>query len=207
MTDPGVMQDRCGFGFEVGGDHRFCEVFNGAFSHFAGFKKKMHTDHDLKKMNGSTTNTCMILISMYYGSGPGNPLSATVGFSWLKVVTDLFEVGPGNTVENGTLLPPPLIVGFSVTGTTTTLIFHLSSPLSVYGILLKLPHFLLPRAIVHLYQPESSHLVSFLGNVAIKHMSCIIGGPSSEQAMRKIRGDRPLVKPWRRVENDWTRLL
>ncbi|THU77323.1 hypothetical protein K435DRAFT_786774, partial [Dendrothele bispora CBS 962.96] len=112
-------------------------------------------------------------------------------------VTDLFEVGPGNTVENGTLVPPPLIMEFSVTGTTTTLIFHLSSPLSVYGILLKPPHSLLPRATVHLYQPGSSHLVSFLSNVAIEHMSCIIGGPSSENAM--VQG---VISPRQRSRRD-----
>ncbi|THU88043.1 hypothetical protein K435DRAFT_782214 [Dendrothele bispora CBS 962.96] len=139
----------------------------------------MHTDHDLKKTNGSTTNTRMVLISI--GSGPGNPLSAAVGFPWPKAVTDLFEVKTGNTVENGTLIPPPLILN-------TTTIFHLSSSLSVYGILLKPPRdSLLPRAIVHLYQPESSHrVVSFLGNVAIERMPCIIGGPSEKAIIQGV---------------------
>lgn len=31
-SDIGVMQDLCGFGFEVGGDKRFCEIFTGTYA-------------------------------------------------------------------------------------------------------------------------------------------------------------------------------
>ncbi|KAJ3996675.1 hypothetical protein F5050DRAFT_1757488, partial [Lentinula boryana] len=51
-------------------------------------------------------------MNYYYGSSPGNPLSATTGYPWVKAIADLFEVGPHHTVANGTPVPPPLIVGF-----------------------------------------------------------------------------------------------
>ena len=52
-------------------------------------------------------------LNYYYGSGPGNPISAATGYPWVKAVSDLFAVGPGNTVGNGTLVPPALIMGFT----------------------------------------------------------------------------------------------
>lgn len=47
-------------------------------------------------------------------SGPGNPFSATTGIPWVKAVTDLFAAGPGAAPNGGNLVPPPLVMGFSV---------------------------------------------------------------------------------------------
>ncbi|THU89422.1 phosphoglycerate mutase-like protein [Dendrothele bispora CBS 962.96] len=157
-TDIGVMQDLCGFGFEVSGDHRFCDIFTE--NEWLDYEYA----HDL---------------NYYYGSGPGNPLSATVGFPWLKAVTDLFEVGPGNTVKNGTLVPPPLIMGFTHDNNIPPLISALGLWNSSQASPLPITH----RPPLPAREFRSSHLVSFLGNVAIERMSCVIGGPTSEQAM------------------------
>ncbi|KAK7443232.1 hypothetical protein VKT23_015830 [Stygiomarasmius scandens] len=154
-TDIGVMQDLCGFGFEVSGEHRFCDIFTE--TEWLDYEYA----HDL---------------NYFYGSGPGNPLSATVGHPWLKAVTDLFVVGPGNTVDNGTLIPPPLIMGFTHDNNIPPLI----SALGLWNSsLLPITH----RPPLPARQFRSSHLVSFLGNVALERMTCNIGGPSSAQAM------------------------
>lgn len=47
-------------------------------------------------------------------SGPGNPFSATVGYPWLKAITDLFSSGPNRTQEGESFAPPPLIMSFTV---------------------------------------------------------------------------------------------
>ncbi|KAF5350314.1 hypothetical protein D9758_012812 [Tetrapyrgos nigripes] len=154
-TDIGVMQDLCGFGYEVSGDHRFCDIFTE--NEWLDYEYA----HDL---------------NYYYGSGPGNPLSATVGYPWVKAIADIFNVGPGKMVENGTLIPPPLIMGFSHDNNVPPLISALglwnssdTSPLPVTR-----------RESNH--QFRSSHLVSFLGNVALERMTCVIDGPSTSDA-------------------------
>jgi len=191
-TDIGVMQDLCGFGFEVSGEHRFCDIFTGAsiYSFMGNLKLRDSSFQETEWLDYEYAHD----LNYFYGSGPGNPLSATVGHPWLKAVTDLFVVGPGNTVDNGTLIPPPLIMGFTV---------HLLLVLHIYCILkITLQHdnnipplisalglwnsSLLPithRPPLLARQFRSSHLVSFLGNVALERMTCNIGGPSSAQAM------------------------
>ncbi len=47
-------------------------------------------------------------------AGPGNPFAATVGFPWVKAVSDLFVLGPGKTTPGGNITPPALIMGFTV---------------------------------------------------------------------------------------------
>ena len=51
---------------------------------------------------------------LFLSSGPGNPFSATVGYPWLKAITDLFASGPNTTASEGNFVPPPLIMGFTV---------------------------------------------------------------------------------------------
>ncbi|KAJ3010023.1 hypothetical protein NUW54_g2610 [Trametes sanguinea] len=79
-SDIAVMQDLCGFQAEIDGDIRFCDIF--AESEWLDYEYA----HDL---------------NYYYGSGPGNPLSATVGYPWLQAVTELFLHGPDNTENDG----------------------------------------------------------------------------------------------------------
>ncbi|KAK7062821.1 hypothetical protein VNI00_000316 [Paramarasmius palmivorus] len=160
-TDIGVMQDLCGFGFEVSGERRFCQVFED--SEWLDYEYA----HDL---------------NYYYGSGPGNPISAATGYPWVKAVTDLFVAGPGNTVKNGTLTPPPLIMTFTHDNNIPPIISALGLwnstttredeedmiyPLQVTERVTD------PRRHFH-----SSYLVSFLGNVALERMTCSIGGPT-----------------------------
>lgn len=102
-TDIGVMQDLCGFLDEVNGDTRFCPVFEE--SEWLNYEYA----HDL---------------NYYYGSGPGNPFSATTGYPWVKAVTDIFKQGPTQTSSANTFQPPNLIMGFTV---NTTLSARLKS--------------------------------------------------------------------------------
>ena len=49
-----------------------------------------------------------------FRSGPGNPFSATVGFGWLKAITDIFSAGPSSPAPGGNFTPPPLVMSFTV---------------------------------------------------------------------------------------------
>ncbi|KAF9443372.1 phosphoglycerate mutase-like protein [Macrolepiota fuliginosa MF-IS2] len=144
-NDIGVMQDLCGFGFEVSGEHRFCDAFTE--NEWLDYEYA----HDL---------------NYYYGSGPGNPLSATVGHPWVKAISDIFAVGPGNAIQNGTLIPPPLIMGFTHDNNVPPLI-------SALGLWNSSKSFPLPiTKLESNRQFRSSNLVSFLGNVALERMTC-----------------------------------
>ncbi|KAF9269467.1 phosphoglycerate mutase-like protein [Marasmius fiardii PR-910] len=167
-SDIGVMQDLCGFGFEVGGDKRFCDVFQE--SEWLDYEYA----HDL---------------NYYYGSGPGNPVSAAVGYPWVKAIADLFAAGPGNTVTNGTLTPPSLIMTFTHDNNIPPIISALGLWNSSTGsgedkeTIYPLPvnkRIDDPRRMFH-----SSYLVSFYGNVALERMTCIIGGPNLEEQRKK----------------------
>ncbi|KAK0203001.1 phosphoglycerate mutase-like protein [Desarmillaria ectypa] len=146
-TDVGVMGDLCGFLYEVSGDRRFCDVFEE--SEWLDYEYA----HDL---------------NYYYGSGPGNALSATVGYSWVKAISDLFEVGPNKTVQGGTVVPPPLIMGFSHDNNLAPIISALglwnTSDSGIYP-LSKSQH-----------RPDrtfrSSYLVAFRGYVALERLTC-----------------------------------
>jgi acid phosphatase len=48
-------------------------------------------------------------LNYYYGSGPGNPYSATTGYPWVKALTDIFSGTSGAGYQ-----PPSLIMGFTV---------------------------------------------------------------------------------------------
>ncbi|KAL0578341.1 hypothetical protein V5O48_003655 [Marasmius crinis-equi] len=161
--DIGVMQDLCGFQVEVSGDRRFCDVFEEP--EWLNYEYA----HDL---------------NYYYGSGPGNPISAATGYPWVKAISDLFAVGPGNTVENGTLVPPPLIMTFSHDNNIPPIIAALglwNSSTSKHGeeniyplpITRRVDD---PRRMFH-----SSYLVSFFGNVALERMSCDVNGPTEKE--------------------------
>ncbi|KAI3613264.1 histidine acid [Moniliophthora roreri] len=161
-TDIGVMQDLCGFGYEVGGERRFCQIFEE--SEWLDYEYA----HDL---------------NYYYGSGPGNPISAATGYPWVKAITDLFAAGPGTAaVENGTLTPPPLIVTFTHDNNIPPIISALglwnstTTCADEEETIYPLPvtqRFTDPRRTF-----RSSFLVSFLGNVALERMTCSIGGPT-----------------------------
>ncbi|KAI0746699.1 phosphoglycerate mutase-like protein [Daedaleopsis nitida] len=147
-ADIGVMQDLCGFQAEVSGDTRFCEVFED--SEWLDYEYA----HDL---------------NYYYGSGPGNPFSATTGVPWVKAVADLFVAGPGATRNGGNFVPPALVMSFthdnnlpsivSALGLWNTSVLPDVYPLSTKG---PNPH----RAF------RSSYLVSFRGYVSLERLSC-----------------------------------
>ncbi|KAF4599091.1 hypothetical protein EYR40_006180 [Pleurotus pulmonarius] len=91
-VDVGIMQDLCGFSAEINGDTRFCNIFEPP--EWLDYEYA----HDL---------------NYYYGSGPGNPFSATVGFPWVKAITDIFVAGPNRSPTGASATPPPLIMGFT----------------------------------------------------------------------------------------------
>ncbi|OBZ78367.1 Acid phosphatase PHO1 [Grifola frondosa] len=132
-SDVGIMQDLCGFQAEISGDTRFCDVF-----HPSEWEDYEYADD----------------LNYYYGSGPGNPFSATVGFPWVKAVTDLFVLGPNAAPVNSTFVPPSDHELYRV------------YPLSVTA----------PDARRHF---RSSYLVSFRGYVALEKLSCDRDGPPS----------------------------
>ncbi|KAG7444365.1 phosphoglycerate mutase-like protein [Guyanagaster necrorhizus] len=152
-TDVGVMGDLCGFLYEVSGDRRFCDVFEE--SEWLDYEYA----HDL---------------NYYYGSGPGNALSATVGYSWVKAISDLFEVGPNNTVEGGTVVPPPLIMGFTHDNNLPPIISALglwnTSNSGIY------PLSKTQRRPDRMFR--SSYLVAFRGYVALERLACSTGNSS-----------------------------
>ncbi|KAJ4466269.1 phosphoglycerate mutase-like protein [Lentinula aciculospora] len=143
-TDVGVMQDLCGFGFEIGGDKRFCDIF---------------TDEEWLDYEYAAD------LNYYYGSGPGNPFSAVTGYPWIKAIVDLFEAGPNHSVTNGTLTPPPLIMGFSHDNNLPPLI-------SALGLWNDTVLSLTQRDRHPLRQFRSGHLVAFRGYLALERLSC-----------------------------------
>ncbi|KAG7095621.1 hypothetical protein E1B28_006345 [Marasmius oreades] len=167
-SDIGVMQDLCGFGFEVSGDKRFCDIFQEA--EWLDYEYA----HDL---------------NYYYGAGPGNPISATTGYPWVKAISDLFAVGPGETVENGTLIPPPLIMTFTHDNNIPPIISALGLWNSTTGSSEK-EETIYPLPITKRVDDprrmfRSSYLVSFFGNIALERMKCVIGGPTLEEQREK----------------------
>ncbi|KAI0366019.1 phosphoglycerate mutase-like protein [Pilatotrama ljubarskyi] len=161
-SDIGVMQDLCGFQAEVNGDTRFCEIFEE--SEWEDYEYA----HDL---------------NYYYGSGPGNPFSATVGFPWLKAVTALFS-SPSNTSQaQGAFVPPPLIMSFTHDNNLPPVVsalgvWNTSDASGVYPLSTKGPD---PRRTF-----RSSYLVSFRGYVALERVSCDSRPPPS--AVQHIAG-------------------
>ncbi|KAJ6531348.1 phosphoglycerate mutase-like protein [Mycena capillaripes] len=149
-TDIGVMQDLCGFQAEVNADTRFCDVFED--SEWLDYEYA----HDL---------------NYYYGSGPGNPFSATVGFPWVKAVSDLFALGPGETTPGGNITPPALIMGFTHDNNLPPVIsalglWNTSRTPGVYPLSLTTPN--------PLHQFRASYVVAFRGYVALERLSCSV---------------------------------
>ncbi|RPD65418.1 phosphoglycerate mutase-like protein [Lentinus tigrinus ALCF2SS1-7] len=149
-TDIGVMQDLCGFQAEVNGDTRFCDIFTE--SEWLDYEYA----HDL---------------NYYYGSGPGNPFSATTGYPWVKAITELFVTGPNDATESSgsNFVPPPLIMSFTHDNNLPPAVSALglwnTSELSgVYPLSAKSPN--------RRRTFRSSYLVSFRGYVALERLSC-----------------------------------
>ncbi|TCD61551.1 hypothetical protein EIP91_008263 [Steccherinum ochraceum] len=163
-TDVGVMQDLCGWSSEIDGDLDFCRAFE------ADEWRDYEYAHDL---------------NYYYGSGPGNPVAATVGWPWLKAVTDLFQAGPGKTVANGTLTPPPLIMTFTHDNNLPPVMAALgawNSTVTLPG----QPETIYPLPIMHRVenparQFHASYIVSFTGNLALERMTCVVNGPTLQE--------------------------
>ncbi|KAJ3929997.1 MAG: phosphoglycerate mutase-like protein [Lentinula lateritia] len=153
-TDIGVMQDLCGFGFEINGDRRFCDIFT-----------------DEEWLDYEYTDD----LNYYYGSGPGNPLSTVTGYPWIKAISDLFEVGPNNTVSNGTLIPPPLIMGFSHDNNLPPLV-------SALGLWNDTILSLTQRDTNPLRQFRSGHLVAFRGYLALERLTCSTPRPDLDNS-------------------------
>ncbi|KAI0674221.1 phosphoglycerate mutase-like protein [Trametes maxima] len=151
-TDVGVMQDLCGFQAEVSGDTRFCDIFKESEW------KDYEYAHDL---------------NYYYGSGPGNPYSATVGFPWVQAVSDIL------TAPSNASLPvaSPLVMSFTHDNNLPPVVSALgvwnssTHGSGVYPLSIKGPD---PRRTF-----RSSYLVSFRGYVALERLSCEARKPSS----------------------------
>ncbi|KAI0330668.1 phosphoglycerate mutase-like protein [Cubamyces sp. BRFM 1775] len=154
-SDVGIMQDLCGFQAEINGDTRFCDIFTEAEW------KDYEYAHDL---------------NYYYGSGPGNPFSATVGYPWLHAVTDLFVSSPQSAGARQGFDPPSLIMSFTHDNNLPPVVSALgvwnsSRAHGVYPLSAEAPN------------PErtfrSSYLVSFRGYIALERMSCRSDAPST----------------------------
>ncbi|KAG6883739.1 hypothetical protein C0993_004158 [Termitomyces sp. T159_Od127] len=173
-TDIGVMQDLCGFQAEINGDTRFCDVFED--SEWLDYEYALDLNY-------------------YYGSGPGNPIAATTGFPWVKIITDLFNTGPGTTTSGGNFTPPALIMGFTVGNTffpppslrlrpnpdqhdnnlppvvAALGLWNTSTDKNVYP--------LSPTKPNTKRQFRSSFLVTFHGHVALERLACTPNGPAT----------------------------
>ncbi|TCD65160.1 hypothetical protein EIP91_003016 [Steccherinum ochraceum] len=163
-TDVGVMMDLCAWSWEIDGDLDFCRAFE------ADEWRDYEYAADL---------------SYYYGNGAGNPVAASMGWPWVKAITDLFQVGPGKTVANGTLTPPPLIMTF----THDTNIIPIIAALGVWNSSVTLPgqpETIYPLPIKHRVEDparqfHSSYVVTFLGNLALERMTCVVNGPTLQE--------------------------
>jgi len=96
-------------------------------------------------------------------------VAAATGFPWVKAVSDLFAVGPGQTTSNGTLTPPQLIMSFTHDNNLPPVVaalglWNTSSSRGVYPLSLTTPN---PARTF-----RSSYLVAFRGYVALERMSC-----------------------------------
>ncbi|KAI0717448.1 phosphoglycerate mutase-like protein [Cerioporus squamosus] len=154
-SDIGVMQDLCGFQAEVDGDTRFCDIFTE--SEWLDYEYA----HDL---------------NYYYGSGPGNPFSATTGYPWVKAITELLVTGPNKTPSGANFAPPPLIMSFTHDNNLPPVLsalglWNTSSFPDVYPLSPTRPD---PRRTF-----RSSHLVSFRGYVALERLSCDAHDPAT----------------------------
>ncbi|TCD67470.1 hypothetical protein EIP91_012331 [Steccherinum ochraceum] len=163
-TDVGVMQDLCAWSSEISGDLRFCKAF---------------TPDEWRNYEYAAD------LNYYYGSGPANPLSATSGWPWVKAVTDLFGVGPGKTVANGTLTPPPLMMMFSHDNNVPPILAALgvwNSSVTLPG----QPETIYPLPVFNREDDparkfRSTYIVNFLGNIALERMTCTVNAPTAEQ--------------------------
>ncbi|KAG6811494.1 hypothetical protein H0H92_007142 [Tricholoma furcatifolium] len=123
-------------------------------------------------------------------SGPGNPTAAATGYPWVKAVSDLFNVGPGNTVSGGTLTPPPLIMGFTHDNNLPPVVaalglWNTSSVRGVYPLSLTAPN--------AARNFRSSYLVAFRGYVALERLACARNGPSD--VVKHIANQLPMTGP------------
>ncbi|KAJ7047140.1 phosphoglycerate mutase-like protein [Mycena alexandri] len=164
-TDIGVMQDLCGFQTEISGDTRFCHVFED--SEWLDYE---YADD----------------LNYYYGSGPGNPFSATVGFPWVKAISDLFALGPGETTPGGNITPPALIMGFTHDNNLPPVIsalglWNTSHEPGVYPLSLTMPN--------SQRQFRSSYVVAFRGYIALERLKC--SATSDEETVVHVAGAAP----------------
>ncbi|KAF9464155.1 phosphoglycerate mutase-like protein [Collybia nuda] len=157
-SDIGIMQDLCGFSAEINGDTRFCDIFEE--EEWLDYEYA----HDL---------------NYYYGSGPGNPLSATTGFPWVQEIARLFVGGPNisQVDKSGNLIPPPLIMGFTHDNNLPPVLSALglwntsaTSPLSLTT----------PNSRRSF---RSSYVVAFRGYIALEKLTC----------ERELLSDEPAV--------------
>ncbi|KAJ7510181.1 phosphoglycerate mutase-like protein [Mycena galericulata] len=161
-TDIGVMQDLCGFQAEIDGDIHFCNVFED--SEWISYE---YADD----------------LNYYYGSGPGNPFAATVGFPWVKAVSDLLALGPGKTTPGGNITPPALIMGFTHDNDLPPVIaalglWNTSATPGVYPLSHITPN---PQR-----KFRSSYLVPFRGYIALERLAC--GPPPDTQKVVHVAG-------------------
>ncbi|KIY71023.1 phosphoglycerate mutase-like protein [Cylindrobasidium torrendii FP15055 ss-10] len=144
-SDIGVMQDLCGFGTQVSGwkAEPFCKLFT----------EKEWLDYEYAHD-----------LNYYYGAGPGNALSATVGYSWVKAISDLLASGPGATSQGGDATPAPLIMSF----THDNNIPPIMSALGLWNSSALDPLHPNPKR-----EFRSSYLVPFRGTIALERLTCI----------------------------------
>ncbi|OSD07924.1 phosphoglycerate mutase-like protein [Trametes coccinea BRFM310] len=155
-SDIAVMQDLCGFQSEIDGDIRFCDIFGESEW------KDYEYAHDL---------------NYYYGSGPGNPFSATVGYPWIQAVTGLLLRGPDNRRNGDNFVPPPLVMSFTHDNDLPPVV----SALGVWNSSLSPGIFPLSTNGPDARRTfRSSNLVSFRGYIALERLSCDSQAPPSE---------------------------
>ncbi|KAG5653472.1 hypothetical protein H0H81_000241 [Sphagnurus paluster] len=159
--DIGPMQDLCGFQAGINGDTRFCDIFEE--SEWLDYEYA----HDL---------------NYFYGSGPGNPVSAATGYPWVKAVSDIFAAGP-NAPTKGGLVPPPLIMGFTHDNNLPPVV----AALGLWNATLS------PTTPDPSRSFRASHVVAFRSYVALERMSCTAEGTSTNDVFVRVRINRAPV--------------
>lgn len=175
-ADIGAMMDLCGFQTEIAGSSPFCDVFTA--SEWKDFEYAMDLQY-------------------YYGSGPGNPLSGTTFWPYLKAVTDLFSVGPGKTTSNTSngFIPPSLLMSFTHDNDITPLI-------SALGLFNESSY--APLDPIHpktTRKFRTSYAITFAGRVALERLSCDLSPrPSTVKHTAGVPQPKPSTEAFVRIK-------
>ncbi|KAF8515380.1 phosphoglycerate mutase-like protein [Hysterangium stoloniferum] len=168
-SDVGIMMDLCPFETEIQGTSSFCDIF---------------TEQEWLEFEYSQD------LQYFYGSGPGNNLAATTTFPLVQSITDLFNLGPGKTTANATLVPPPLLMGFTHDNDLPPVI----AVLGLFNESFYAP--LNPTRINPARKFRSGYITPFFGHIAMERMSCVLPASLATPALvHHVPGVTPTPLP------------